>query len=83
MGVYFPFLDPNGFSETPPPVGLTTNITAVFNEFAALNIQNGMVVSGIATFSGNIQAQDIIAQNLQVVGSSSLIVNFDGGPFQP
>ena len=82
MGVYFPFLDPNGFPETPPPLGLTTTITADINEFSALVLQNGLVVSGVSTFAGDIQAQDIIAQNLQVTGVSNLIVNFDGGPFQ-
>lgn len=81
MGVYFPFLDPDGFPETPPPLGLST-VAPDINELTALNLQNGLVVSGIATFSGNIEAQDIIAQNLQVTGVSNLIVNFDGGPFQ-
>nr|BAR36441.1 hypothetical protein [uncultured Mediterranean phage uvMED] len=82
MGVYFPFLDPEGFPETPPPLGLST-VAPQINALTALNIQNGMVVSGIATFSGNIEAQDILARNLQVTGTSSLIVSFDGGHFQP
>ena len=82
MGVYFPFLDPDGFPETPPPLGLST-VAPDINALTALTLQNGLVVSGIATFTGDIQAQDIIAQNLQVTGISNLIVNLDGGPFQP
>ena len=52
MGVYYPFTDPDAFVYE--PTGISTQFTGSYNPNEAANFDNGLKITGISTFSGNV-----------------------------
>jgi hypothetical protein len=52
MGVYYPFTDPDAFLYE--PTGISTQFTGSYNPNEAASFDNGLNITGISTFSGDV-----------------------------
>lgn len=57
MGVYYPFLDPDGFESE--ATGISTVFTGTVNENAAATFDNGLTITGISTFNSTVVVNNL------------------------
>ena len=75
MGVYYPFTDPDAFVSE--PTGVSTLFTGSYNQNEAANFVNGLTITGISTFTGNVNVDGAIVATGNVTAFSDINLKKD------